>query len=211
MRAREAPGLRGGRAGAGGEGRGGRGLGVVHHHLSRERDNGHHPKGRTEGLTARRLCRFTSGRSQGRAHTCPARRSPHQNKARRGTPGKAERGPPALQRVCGQAPTGARFPVILQTLEPTGAHFPCDPANARTHGHSPNPWILSINRNTENTCRKVGEPSQRGPLCRPQETHDPGESAGLKTTHTRVLGRGMPKKRGFELFVSDDEMLGHVT
>lgn len=168
---------------------------MVHRHLSRERDNGLHPKGRTEGLTARRLCRFTSGRSQGRAHTCPARRSPHQNKARRGTPGKAERGPPALQRVCGQAPTGARFP--------------CDPANARTHGHSPNPWILSINRNTENTCRKVGEPSQRGPLCRPQETRDPGESAGLKTIHTRVLG-GMPKKRGFELFVSDDEMLGRV-
>lgn len=95
---------------------------MVHHHLSRERDNGHHPKGRTEGLTARRLCRFTSGRSQGRAHTCPARRSPHQNKARRGTPGKAERGPPALQRVCGQAPTGARFPVTLQTLEHQGTH-----------------------------------------------------------------------------------------
>lgn len=80
----------------------------------------------------------------------------------------------------------------------TGTHgrtLPRDPANARTHGRTPNPWILSINRNTENTCRKVGEPSQRGPLCRPQETRDPGESAGLKTIHTRVLG-GDAKKKG---------------
>lgn len=167
---------------------------MVCHCPSQQRDNRHHPAGRTKGLTGRCPRRFASG-------------SP-----------KAERTPPQLGGHCTKTKHSAEHP------ERQGAgHRPRHaPANRHTRARTasatlqtrkhqqprPNPWILAINRNTENAYRKGESLTNETHSAGHQETHDQSESAGRKMIHAYWE---TAKKTGFELLISDDGILGHMT
>lgn len=158
-----------------GKASGGRGFGVVHCCLSQERNDRHHPKGRTKGLTGSWSRRVRSG--------YPLKQSAHRPSQEVTTPKRsaAQNTRKGTERASG--------PATCRSTDTHGTHFLCDPANAHTPT-APTEPLGPVHQQKHRTPSLTNETPSAGH----QETRGQSESAGPKTTHKCILG-GCTKKR----------------